>query len=197
MLQEKILIGVPTTGFVKPLCFQSVYKIRIPDNVVADIEYFPGYGCAQARNKIACRCVDQDYSRVLFIDDDQLVPIDVLEKLLDCKSEIAAGYSMMCVGDMRTNISFYDKDRRFYDFITSDKLKTNIVMDVDAVGFSCILIKKHVFKVLQYPWFKYVEYPDRGTLSEDLYFCDMARKNNLRLVVDTSLKCLHTKMITI
>ena len=49
----KILVGIPTFDKVSPECFQSIYRMKVPNGCEVDIRYITGYGPAIARNKIA------------------------------------------------------------------------------------------------------------------------------------------------
>jgi len=170
--------------------------MRVPGEVDMHIEFFTGYGCAQARNKAACRAIDGGYDAVLFLDSDQMIPIDTLEKLLACNTDISAGWAMQAVLDNRTNISKYDQGRMYYEFILRNELPAGVI-SVDAVGFACVLIKTSVLRKLPYPYFRYVEYPTRDVLSEDLYFCNTAKEHGFGILCDTSLKLGHVKSITV
>jgi len=171
--------------------------MAVPPDVEVDIRYVAGYGCHHARNKIACMAIDEGFDEVLYVDADQIVPKDTLQKLLAVQSPIRAGWSMMAVADQRTNVSVYDPQKRHYDFILKNDLPKDKLIKVDALGFAAILIKTEVFGKMTYPYFKYVEYGNRTTLSEDLYFCDVARKKNIDVICDTSLCVQHVKTIVI
>jgi len=188
----KILLAIPTYCYLIPQCVKSFYNIRVPEGITMDIEFITGYGAAQSRNKAANKAIDEKYDWLLFIDADQIAPPDTLEKLLNCYYDIAAGWSMMCLNDNRTNISIYDAEKRYYGFYTTENLPQGII-DVDAIGFACIMIKTSVFAHLYYPYFKYVEYPHKGVLSEDLFFCDRVKQEDFKIMCDTSLQLQHVK----
>lgn len=202
---KKILIAIPSSSSsVNIDCVQSIYHMHIPNNVEVDIHFIQGYSCAQARNKAVSKAIDGGYNYILFLDNDQIIPMNALKRLLNHDKDIIAGYSMMGVGDKRTNASFYVKGDPFghYDFYTSEWLITGnnepCIKLVDAIGFSCILIKTSVFNDLPYPYFKYVEYKNKSVLSEDLYFCDsVSNKRGFKIYCDTCLHIGHQKTIII
>ena len=41
------------------------------------------------------------------------------------------------------------------------------------------------------PWFSFVEYDDGQCLSEDLWFCENARRAGLTVWADTRVRCGH------
>jgi GT2 family glycosyltransferase len=167
-----------------------------PSGVMFCVQVMPGYGPAQARNKIAESAIASHYDFILYVDSDQIVPSNTLVKLLDCKSMVAAGWSMMALGDKRTNISRFNTERNFYDFFNADQMPEGVVQ-VDAIGFSAVLVDVAVFDKISYPYFDYVEFPNKTSLSEDLYFCDQLRKCGIPIHCDTSLRISHIKQVFI
>ena len=59
-------------------------------------------------------------------------------------------------------------------------------------GLGCALIKSTVFNIVKFPWFRYVQYDTGDVLSEDNYFCCLARNAGLSIVVDTHVLCGHS-----
>jgi len=188
----KLLVSVPTFGPVRPKCFQSVYAMRVPPGLRVKVAYTEGYGPARARNLAAQESLDGGYGAVLWLDSDQVAPPETVDRLLRCGSPVAAGWSMMAAGDDRTNVATYDAERKAYGFIRAKDLPKGVI-DVAAVGFAGVLVRTEALKAMPYPWFDYVEYPNRATLSEDLFFCDSARRRGLAIKCDTSLKLGHVK----
>jgi len=194
----KILLAVPTaTPYVRIDCIQSLYSLRVPIGIELKREFITGYSCCQSRNKASCKALDENYDAILFVDSDQILPQETLEKLLAINAPFAASWSMMATADQRTNISIYNPEKKFYDFMLQKDVPANKLIKVDAIGFAAVLIKTDVLKQMKYPYFKYVEYENRTTLSEDLYFCDIMRKSNIDMICDTSLRVWHSKSINI
>ena len=197
----RILVGVPTFDRVAPECFQSVYGMKVPQGFTVDIRYVTGYGPAQARNKIANQAIDEGFDYVLYVDSDQAAPVDTLEKLTKLQQPITAGWAVMAFGSMDTNIAYLKKidsnPHGYYSFLKLPDVPTDKMLVADAVGFACTMISTEVFKNLNYPYFQYVEYADRSTLSEDLYFCNAATKAGYAVLCDTSLQLGHVKSVRI
>ena len=57
----------------------------------------------------------------------------------------------------------------------------------------CAFISTAIFRRLSYPWYDWVNYRDenRGMLSEDLYFCELCRKDGIPIYTDTRVECGH------
>jgi hypothetical protein len=81
----------------------------------------------------------------------------------------------------------YTKDKQGLDLIKTIPKKLGPI-PVDAVGFSCCLIKTSLLKSLNKPYFI-----TGVSNTEDIYFCMKARDKypDLQIVADTSIACGH------
>ena len=81
-----------------------------------------------------------------------------------------------------------------YDFTkpyTYNTLPNNDRIVVKGGGFACAMINVSVFKLLPFPWFRYVTYEDGSSLSEDLFFCLRAAESGFVIEADTRVRCGH------
>jgi hypothetical protein len=149
----------------------------------------PRMSIDRMRNMAAEVTLDQEFDYLMFLDDDVLVPIDCLRKLINAKADIAAG-DVFIRGYPFNHMSFrYIKgDKYSLAPIPSWKKNESIVTPVDAVGFSCVLIKKELLKKIEKPFFITGPYN-----TEDIYFCMKARSVDPKcsIVVDRSIVCGH------
>ena len=142
------------------------------------------------RNITAKTALEQGCDYILFIDDDVVIQLDALQKLISCNADIAAGWTL---------IRGYPFENMFFRFIPGDKtaLKNvqdedvpldNSIISVDAVGFSCCLIKVDLVRKLQPPYFVTGPYN-----TEDIYFCMKAQQEfpDTKIVVHTGIKTSH------
>jgi hypothetical protein len=147
------------------------------------------------RNFSAKLALEHGADYLMFIDDDVIIPLDTLKLLLDCKADIAAGWTI---------IRGYPYDNMFFRY--TDDLHTSLgkpktatleknaegLWDVDAVGFSCVLISCELLKKVQAPYF--VTGPFH---TEDVYFClkaEYALKETgekIKIVVHPEVKTAH------
>jgi hypothetical protein len=125
------------------------------------------------RNTTAKFAIENDLEYVMFIDDDVLIPYDVLQTLLDDDKDIIAGWTIIRGHPYKNMFFTYgpNEDGHRNLIATPDgKFDENAVIDVDAVGFSCVLIKTELIKKVPPPYFV------TGTYNtEDVYFCVKAR----------------------
>jgi FkbM family methyltransferase len=71
-------------------------------------------------------------------------------------------------------------------------LEKHSVVEIEACGMGCALIKGEVFRKMPYPHFYYKEaLTMRDTVSEDVYFCRKAKEHGFTVWVDTTIKCDH------
>ena len=64
-----------------------------------------------------------------------------------------------------------------------------------AGGFGVTLVKYEVFEALEWPYWKNVYAPGGIKMSEDIYFCEKARKADFDIWCDPLVKCDHTKYV--
>ena len=182
-MDKKILIAVPTFENIKPECFKSIYGLTRPEGYSLYFDYVSGYDCAKARNQIAKNAMAGNYDYVLMVDSD-----------IQCESDIALGwyYRKRTTTD-QTIIFTFGKDFNDNNCIHGQTMIHEIPrpIDVKGGGLGIALIKVNIFEKLQYPYFKFVTYPNDTVLSEDLYFCNLATSNGFNIKCNPSVKGNH------
>jgi len=145
------------------------------------------------RNMCAKMALEADYDYILFIDDDVIVPIDMLQKLLRADKDIVAGHTIIRGWPFNSMIFKHPTPERiqeldYYNEWKPEDLDEQGLLSVDAVGFSCCLIKVSLLKKLSAPFF--VTGPNH---TEDIYFCMKARQfvPETTIFVDPSISTVH------
>lgn len=186
----RILVAVPTYETIAPETFKSIYDLYKGDHEV-DFEFVKGYDCPTARNNIAKIAVDGDYDYVLMVDSDVMVPKDTLKNLSDPWTNIVLGCCPR-KNSSEGRIEIYRPGTfSFTDYYTYDSLPDNNRIAIKGGGFACAMINVSVFKLLPFPWFRYVTYEDGSSLSEDLFFCLRAAESGFVIEADTRVRCGH------
>lgn len=198
----KIYIAVPTFENIFPDTYKSIYEL---DNGGHELvfDFVRGYDCATARNKIAQNAIDNDSDYVLMVDNDVVLPKDALLNHLDGLVDVCLGYYAHRDTDNvyrgRTSVCKLG----WYNYpleseYTAEELKElrnagQYKIAIHGGGMGCAFIKTDVFKRIQYPWYDWVNYNDsnRGMLSEDLYFCEQCKNNNITIFTDSRVGCGH------
>ena len=145
----------------------------------------------EARNRIVEMAMRDGVEWIFFIDYDVAPPPNALIKLLSLKVPIAAGVYHLKQVPSYPLIQVEGWDYAFEDYDVGDLIKA------DGVGMGCTLIKTKVFEKIDPPWFKTVPgySPNTHTvlpnMTEDIYFCQKARKAGYDIIVDTSVQCSH------
>lgn len=189
-----VLICIPTYESIAAETFKSVYDQEFNKEHGRPLfDFIKGYGCAQARNKAAKEALECGVDYLMFVDSDVILPSNALNCLLEYDSDICVGIyprrNTSCGQTevfLNTSYNFYDDNNLNLNSIPSD---TRI--DVKGGGLGCACIKTSVFKKLEYPYFRYVEYDDGATLSEDNYFCWKAAEAGAKIQCDTRVRCKH------
>jgi len=164
----RLLIAVPTTDyvhadFVKSLAKLQAYlgRMRIP----YDVEIQSGTLVYIARNRLANKAINEEYTHVLWLDSDMTFTEHVVEDLMDCGKEMVCG-------------AFVSRRPPYGPCIYSSIKKNEIekVKDfgmkpfrVDGCGFACVLTAVDLLQAVTQKFgttFQPTEY-----YGEDLAFC--------------------------
>lgn len=204
----KILIAVPTFENIYPDTFKAIYDLDKGDHEVS-FDFVRGYDCATARNRIAQKALDEHMDYVMMVDNDVVLPKDALLNLLDDPREVCLGYyahrppKNTYTGQMCVCKRFKPNGGLYFNYpteslYTAEELRTlrengEYKVHIHGGGMGCALIDTDVFRRIGYPWYDWVNYADdhRGTLSEDLYFCERCREIGLPVYMDTRVGCGH------
>lgn len=188
----KIFIAVPTFENISPDTFKSIYGLdRAGHEVVFD--YIRGYDCASARNHIAKQAKAEGADYVLMIDSDIVIPSDAIVNFLDDPKDVCLGFSAHRDWDNiykgKTSMCrlgpFDYVDQYMGTEVTEMREQGIYKLQIHGGGMGSAFIKTDVFDRIEYPYFKWTEYPDGGVLSEDLWFCEQCRIAEIPIYADT------------
>lgn len=129
----------------------------------------PRMSIDNARNQAALYAMNTDCDYLMFIDDDVLIPENTLVELLKADKDIIAGLVMIRGFPFNVMAFKWEKDdqgnpKNLGYF--NDLPKERGIVECDAVGFSCCLIKMDIIKALEPPYFV-----TGKSNTEDVYFC--------------------------
>ena len=155
---------------------EDVFAINTPRRMAID----------RMRNISAKMALEHEFDYLMFIDDDVIIPLNAYDQLKALDVDIAAAW-VIIRGYPFENM-FFKRDPKDNSLHNYEVERGPGVYDVDAVGFSCCLIKCSLLKKVNPPWF--VTGPFN---TEDIYFCMKARQQfpETTIVVDAGLECAH------
>lgn len=192
----KILIAVPTYETIYPDTFKSIYDLDRGGNEVV-FEFVRGYDVATARNNIAMKAQEIKAAYVFMVDNDVVLPNDALTNLLSDGKDVVIGYYAHRGAGFSGKTCLCKLGERNYTMQYTDKELKQLrdggqnVIQIHGGGMGCALIKTNVFKRMPYPYFDWVNYKDKGLLSEDLYFCSQCKRAKIPVFADTRVRCGH------
>ena len=204
----KILIAVPTYENILPDTFKAIYDLDKGGHEVL-FEFVRGYDVATARNNIAQKALDLNVDYVLMVDNDVVLPKDALLNLLDDPQDVCLGFyahrdrdniyrGRTCVCKLMDDNGIMHFNYPLESEYTAEELRDmrNIgeyKVQIHGGGMGCALISTDVFRMIEYPWYDWVNYADdhRGMLSEDLYFCEQCKRECIPIYTDTRVVCGH------
>lgn len=141
------------------------------------------------RNMTAKVALDNDIDYIFFLDDDVLTPIDTLGQLLACDADVAAGWTLIRGYPYKNMFFKYQDEAKIALTNWQDPVKSEDgLFHVDAVGFSCCLLKmEHLRKVSQ-PYFVTGPYN-----TEDIYYCIKSKKEipDTKIIVHPGVMTAH------
>jgi len=214
----RIQISIPNEGHTQPesydnrllMCFHlgmlqiaSKHGIKEYDgigfNIPDDIEFQFNWSTVGrvltplARERLTEWALKSEVNYMLMIDDDQICPVDMFEKLYKHNVDVVAALAFMRIAPHYPVIY---KTEEGYDplshleYFTTQNVRNypkNKLVECDAVGFGAVLIKMDVIKKMKNPWFM-----STTQSGEDIWFCHKAKKEaGAKIFMDTSVKLGH------
>jgi glycosyltransferase involved in cell wall biosynthesis len=213
--QKTILIGMPSYGGLIPATMvQSLLQLHKP--LPCAFMIVERQRIDKARNGIALEALKQGIDYLFFVDDDNPIPPDTLEKLLEDDKDVIIAPILGRNPDKNGRhplCAFYKEE------VIADGKKINLYRNIeefrddgplhriDAAGTGCMLIKR---KVLEKMFKKYGEYMfefgdikfkkpikvdgkkyERRTMSEDCEFSERVVKEGFEIWLDDRIRPLH------
>lgn len=196
----RILFGLLTGSHLVSVFFlQSLWRCRgTVGPYKLDVFHYARGIVHVARNAVALHAVDRGYSHVLFVDDDMIVPPDLVQRLLAANKDVVGTLAYQRLGDHLPCVFNWDKGANGY--VPVHGVEKKGLLKVDAVGFGAVMIKVDVIKAMleENAADPDMREQDRlrevfswGRLGEDLGFCKRAVALGYEVWVDTDVILGH------
>ncbi len=198
MNRQKILLGINTLTEVNQAAYMN--HMILSYRLGRSYNKFDFGICAprrmaidNMRNFCAKAAIEGDFDYLWFIDDDVLVDQFALQNLLALKSDIAAGITLVRGYPYEPMLFSFDPKRqtphlREYESLAHRDGSIRREDGLNAVGFSCCLIKTSLLEKVEPPWFL-----TGPGFTEDVFFCQRANsyKKNLTLAASIKVQTEH------
>jgi len=193
----KVLIAVPNAGGIEPDTLISIYNMDVPKGIETELKSFYGYLIDDVRNKIVKYAIDNKFDGILFVDSDMVIPKNTLTDMIKENKDIVSALYIK-KNDKKVIELFFKNENYINDGlvirnIREDEIINKDVIEIDACGFGCVLIKTPVFLKVGYPYFKFTINPndDSLRLGEDIDFCVKAKSKGCKLYAATNIRAGH------
>ena len=207
---KTVLIAIVTGGLLQHECIESVYNQHLDnENIRTKLKIIRGYNVDESRNNAVKIAIEQNYDYLFFVDDDQILKEDTIQKLLHWSKY--EGYNIITTWTSRKKAGYSNLfNNESGSFTEEHNLKINDLekliennvhfMEVTGVGMSGILIKTSVFKEIANQFntmniFQRTLYHDGNSLSEDLNFCMKAKRCDFKILAILGQRIGHIDKI--
>jgi len=190
----KLAIGLPLTSdrvhtqfldsFIKMDKPEFVYcRPMFPTNFTTEI--------AMIRNEIVKIALRKECTHLLFMDTDQVYAEDTIYRLLAHNKDIVGAKVHIRYPPFIPTIFRFDEEVGKQYVVDEEEWTKRQLLDVDATGTGCLLIKTDVFRNIEFPWFEFSVDKYGETIGEDINFCRKVKNFGYKIYVDTSINCGH------
>lgn len=186
MPTPKVCIAVPTRDMMYShfaYCLQDMIQYNTKNGIDFFVEFNMGTLIGNQREKLANKAIDNGATHILWIDSDMMFPRNTCQLLLAHDLPfVACNYSTRALPFKSVSYTeMYNWDSGI------DKEATGLV-EVEGVGFGCVLVHTEVFQNMYKPWFS-ITYSKKTDdyLGEDMNFCQKASDAGYKLYVDCDL----------
>lgn len=188
----KIAIGLPMLfPYVHYKFVDSFMMLKKPDNYLT--LSVPGSLTSLARNTIVDIALSNECSHIMFLDTDMTFPKDTILKLINHDKDIVGGLYFERYHPYRPAVFWKDNDD---EYVLPNNIPENKLIECDAIGTGCLLIKTAIFSKLKKPYFEYrlgaygISQKEKF-FSEDIVFSELCKKEGFSIYCDTSIECGH------
>ena len=191
----KLLIAVPTLDFVHVDFMRSLIDLTNKlkdDGVTFEVCVVSGTLVYVARDKLACKAINEEFTHVLWLDSDMVFRPEIFEDLRDTGKKFVCGVYharrpgfMSCIFKECADLN---KLERFTEYPRD-------TFEIGGCGFACVLVSVEILKAVQMR-FKTCFCPLKD-FGEDIAFCNRARELGFRLWCEPTVRLGHIGHIAV
>lgn len=191
--QKQVLVATLHVEQTTVAWAMGLRKLQIPGDMVG----LTGMPFDHARNAAVQAMLQNGYQWIFFLDSDVIAPPDTIFRLLRWQQPIVSG--MYCRRSPPHGVPVAIKNGTWLNQIPPPE---SPLVEVDFVGAGCLLVHRSVFErpypdsPPYRPWFEWKvdmagHVPPGESTSEDFSWCTKVRKMGYKVILDTSIRCLH------
>ncbi len=185
----KILVGVPTRKKRTAAEQQHVKELEPPVGGAIQYLEIPGKDIATAREDICDYAVDHSFDYVLFVDDDNIVPLRTIKILYE------TGADLVSLNYFKKLMLSQETAGYTVNTLEDARISKETLSEVYVAGMGCTLIHTKILKIIGKPYFKntYLN-PEPG--GEDIYFFGKCRTAGIKPYILNGVWALHRDVKT-
>lgn len=203
--KPKILVAIPGYAGIQPEAQESYAAMMYHSGRALSSRYDMAFKVItkrdqfRARNHIVHNALAADFDYLLMLDDDHIVPVDLVERLIEHMEnrpefgvigalyyQRGGQYEPVVMKRLRPDVPD-DWSFRFYR-IDEDIIAEPGLHEVDIIGGGCMMFRTELLAKLMPPYF--VPEIDAGT---DIQICCRLRDAGVRIAIDTSIELGHLR----
>lgn len=191
MNKNKVYIAILTRGSVrKELSLQLIKWLKQTQYSVF-IEFTEEQPISHCRNNIVKKFLASDNQWLLMIDED-VVPSQNPLEMIEVDKDIVVAPAPIYQYKVLWNI--YKTDLKGF-WVPVDLSKEKELIEIDAAGTGCILIKRRVLEAIKSPFKRIFDEDGIETMGLDLSFCKKAKERGFKIFASIKHKCSHYKTL--
>ena len=191
----RLLIAVPCTDYMHADFVASLLKLTKHldrEGIKHDVDIRPGSLVYYARNQLACKAINENYTHMLFIDSDMVFDENIVETLMFSGKDFVCG-------------AFQGRRRPFsscvYKKLPNEKVEEYgmVPFRIEGCGMAMTMISTEILKEVQSKYGACFDPAriDGMTYGEDLAFCWRVNKIGMEMWCDPTARCGHIAHIPI
>lgn len=187
--RTKILIGMPTPGMLESETNDSIdlIKMNLMDKGIDALSMkTEGVYVFKQRNIIAQRAIELGCSHVFFVDNDMVLPAEIVTRFLAYDKDIISTNYVIKAKRGKCSFSCTNEDFKTIPLTENDVgLKKVYIAPTGSM-----LIKTSVFEKVPQPWFWHGKINHKGIndiFGEDSHFCHEANKVGFDVWIDADM----------
>jgi cellulose synthase/poly-beta-1,6-N-acetylglucosamine synthase-like glycosyltransferase len=145
---------------------------------------------AENRNTVSQVAIDKQADWVLYLDDDHILPQDVLSRLLDCDQAVVSALYTQREPPFNPVLMQAELPQGGFSQKSLSPSDQGLI-EVAAAGAGCLLVKRYVLDALEPPYWTLGQL-NPATWGDDLHFCSRVRAAGFKIYCNLDISIGHS-----